>query len=286
MPEIVLVLIRSIAAFFLLFLMARMMGKKQISQLTFFDYCVGITIGSIAATLSVDQNVKIINGLVSLTIWGFFPIILAYLGMKSIIFSKITDGKATILIRNGEVLDKNMKKSLVTINELLMLLREKGTFKVSDVEMAVLETNGELSVMLKSNQQPVTAQTLGVPLEQEHGPAILIMDGKIMKKSLENLGYSKEWLIGEIQKQGAEEVRDVFLAQIDSRGSLYVDLYEDQYTKTEVEERPLLAASLKKIQADLEGFSLQTDDSEAKKLYTEQAAEVQKVLDTILPYLK
>ncbi|MEK4304405.1 DUF421 domain-containing protein [Oceanobacillus sp. FSL K6-0251] len=286
MPEIVLVLIRSIAAFFLLFLMARMMGKKQISQLTFFDYCVGITIGSIAATLSVDQNVKIINGLVSLTIWGFFPIILAYLGMKSIIFSKITDGKATILIRNGEVLDKNMKKSLVTINELLMLLREKGTFKVSDVEMAVLETNGELSVMLKSNQQPVTAQTLGIPLEQEHGPAILIMDGKIMKKSLENLGYSKEWLIGEIQKQGAEEVRDVFLAQIDSRGSLYVDLYEDQYTKTEVEERPLLAASLKKIQADLEGFSLQTDDSEAKKLYTEQAAEVQKVLDTILPYLK
>ncbi|MCL7667425.1 DUF421 domain-containing protein, partial [Klebsiella pneumoniae] len=77
-----------------------------------------------------------------------------------------------------------------------MLLWEKGTFKVSDVEMAVLETNGELSVMLKSNQQPVTAQTLGVPLEQEHGPAILIMDGKIMKKSLENLGYSKEWLIG------------------------------------------------------------------------------------------
>jgi len=286
MPEIVLVLIRSIAAFFLLFLMARMMGKKQISQLTFFDYCVGITIGSIAATLSVDQNVKIINGLVSLIIWGFFPIILAYLGMKSIIFSKITDGKATILIRNGEVLDKNMKKSLITINELLMLLREKGTFKVSDVEMAVLETNGELSVMLKTNQQPVTAQTLGVPLEQEHGPAILIMDGKIMKKSLENLGYSKKWLIGEVQKQGAEEVRDVFLAQIDSRGSLYVDLYEDQYPKTEVEERPLLAASLKKIQADLEGFSFQTDDPEAKKLYAEQAAEVQKVLDTILPYLK
>ncbi|MFD1415607.1 DUF421 domain-containing protein [Oceanobacillus jeddahense] len=286
MPEIVLVLIRSIAAFFLLFLMARMMGKKQISQLTFFDYCVGITIGSIAATLSVDQNVKIINGLVSLIIWGFFPITLAYLGMKSIIFSKITDGKATILIRNGEVLDKNMKKSLITINELLMLLREKGTFKVSDVEMAVLETNGELSVMLKTNQQPVTPQTLGVPLEQEHGPAILIMDGKIMKKSLENLGYSKEWLIGEVQKQGAEEVRDVFLAQIDSRGSLYVDLFEDQYAKTEVEERPLLAASLKKIQADLEGFSFQTDDPEAKKLYAEQAAEVQKVLDMVLPYLK
>ncbi|GIO24341.1 DUF421 domain-containing protein [Oceanobacillus sp. J11TS1] len=99
MPEIVLILIRSIVAFILLFLMARFMGKKQISQLTFFDYCVGITIGSIAATLSVDQNVKIINGLVSLAIWGLFPIILAYLGLKSLVVSKITDGKATILIK-------------------------------------------------------------------------------------------------------------------------------------------------------------------------------------------
>ncbi|WP_245833051.1 YetF domain-containing protein [Oceanobacillus timonensis] len=203
------------------------MGKKQISQLTFFDYCVGITIGSIAATLSVDQNVKIVNGLVSLTIWGFFPIMLAYLGLKSLVFSRITDGKATIVIRNGEVLDKNLRKNLLTINELLMLLREKGAFNVSDVEMAVWETNGELSIMLKTDQQPATPQTLGISMEQGHGPAILIMDGKIMKKSLEHLGYSKEWLAGEIQKQGAEDIKDVFLAQMNSRGSIYVDLYED-----------------------------------------------------------
>lgn len=286
MPEIVLILIRSVAAFFLLLIMARIMGKKQISQLTFFDYCVGITIGSIAATLSVDQNIKIVNGLVSLTIWGVFPIILAYFGMKSIIFSKITDGKATILIRNGEVLDKNLKKNLLTINELLMLLREKGIFKVADVEMAVMETNGELSVMLKTNQQPVTPQVLGIPLEQEHGPAILIMDGKLLKRSLKNLGLSKEWLEGEVQKYGAKDIRDVFLAQIDSRGSIYVDLYDDEDTELPPKERPLLAATLKKIQADLEGFSLQTDNPEAKKLYAQQAAELQKTLDTILPYLK
>ncbi|WP_339228894.1 DUF421 domain-containing protein [Oceanobacillus sp. FSL K6-2867] len=286
MPEIVLILIRSIAAFFLLFFMARVMGKKQISQLTFFDYCVGITIGSIAATMSVDQNVKIVNGLVSLTIWGIFPIILAYFGMKSMIFSKITDGKATILIRDGEVLDKNLKKNLLTINELLMLLREKGTFKVSDVEMAVFETNGELSIMLKTDQQPVTPKTLGITLEKEHGPTVLIIDGKILKKSMEDLGYSKEWLEGEIEKQGAKSIKDVFFAQIDSLGNVYVDLYEDEYSKSVVEERPLLAATLKKVQADLEGFSLETDNPEAKKLYAEQASELQKTLDTILPYLK
>src|SRR5699024_3082368 len=179
MPELILILLRSIVAFLLLFIMARIMGKKQISQLTFFDYCVGITIGSIAATMSVDQNVKALNGMMSLFIWGLFPILLAYLGMKSNAFSNLTDGKAAILIENGNVLERNMKKNLMNINELMLLLREKGIFKLSDVEMAILETNGNLSVMLKTDKQPVDAHMLGIPVEQEHGPTILIMDGKV-----------------------------------------------------------------------------------------------------------
>ncbi|WP_244856963.1 DUF421 domain-containing protein [Oceanobacillus sp. J11TS1] len=167
-----------------------------------------------------------------------------------------------------------------------MLLREKGTFKVSDVEMAVLETNGDLSIMLKTNQQPVTPQTLGIPLEQEHGTTTLIMDGEIMEKSLDNLGCSEEWLKGEIKKQGVRAIEDVFLAQIDSLGTMYVDLYEDQFTKPVTEERSLLATTLKKIQADLEGKSQNTDNPEVKKLYAMQALELKKALDTILPYLK
>lgn len=226
MPEIILILIRSITAFLLLLILTRIMGKKQISHLTFFDYCVGITIGSIAATLSVDQNVKIVNGLVSLTVWGLLPIILAYIGVKSMAFSRVMDGKAIILIRNGEVLYKNLKKSLLTIDELLMLLREKGTFKVADVEMAVFETNGQLSVMLKTNRQPVTPQTMGITIQLEEAPKILIMDGIIQKKSIKDLGYSKEWLEAEVQKYGAKEIKDVFLAQIDSKGTMYVNLYE------------------------------------------------------------
>src|SRR5699024_1947228 len=160
MPELVLIFIRSVIAFLLLLVMARVMGKKQISQLTFFDYCVGITIGSIAATLSIDQNVKAANGLVALFIWGLFPIILAYVSLKSMGFTKLIDGKATILIQNGEILEKNMKKNLLTADELILLLREKGVFNISDVEMAVLETNGQLSVMLKTEKQPVTPQVL------------------------------------------------------------------------------------------------------------------------------
>ena len=286
MPELVLILIRSIVAFLLLLLMTRIMGKKQISQLTFFDYCVGITIGSIAATMSVDQNVKAANGLLALLVWGLFPIILAYASLKSMWFTKMIDGKTTIIIQNGEILEKNMKKNLFTIDDLMLSLREKGAFKVSDVEMAVLETNGKLSVMLKTDQQPVTPHTLGIPVEQEHGPTILIMDGQLLEKGLEARGYSKEWSLGEVQKQGAEDFNKVFLAQIDSRGSVFVDLYESKEKRHIVEERPLLATTLKKIQADLESFSLQTDNPEAKRLYAEQAANLQKTIDSIIPYLK
>lgn len=227
MPELVLILIRSITAFLLLFLMTRIMGKKQISQLTFFDYCVGITIGSIAATMSVDQNVKALNGLMSLFVWGLFPVTLAYLGMKSNTFSKLTDGKAITLIEKGQILEKNMKKSLMNTNELMLLLREKGVFKVSDIEMAVLETNGELSVLLKTDKQPVNANMLGIQVQQEFGPSLLIMDGKLMNKSLESLGYKEEWLLNEIQKHGANKISDVFLAQVDAKGQLYVDLYDE-----------------------------------------------------------
>lgn len=226
MPELILILIRSIAAFLLLFLMTRLMGKKQISQLTFFDYCVGITIGSIAATMSVDQNVKALNGLMSLFVWGLFPILLSFIGMKFNSFSNLTDGKATTLIENGKILEKNMKKNLMNLNELMLLLREKNVFKVSDVEMAILETNGKLSVMLKTDQQPVTAQMLNIPVTQEHGPMILIMDGKMMTKSMNVMGFTAEWLQTEVKKQGAESISDVFLAQIDSKGQLYVDLYD------------------------------------------------------------
>ncbi|WP_087974102.1 YetF domain-containing protein [Oceanobacillus rekensis] len=286
MPELVLILIRSIAAFLLLLLMTRIMGKKQISQLTFFDYCVGITIGSIAATLSVDQNVKIATGLMALLVWGLFPIILAYMSLKSMWFTKMMDGTATIMIQNGKILEKNMKKNLFTIDELMLLLREKGTFKVSDVEMAVLETNGQLSVMLKTDQQPLTPHTLGIPSEPEHGPTILIMDGQLLDKGLKEHGYSKEWLLGEVQKQGAKDFKEVFLAQMDSRGNVYVDKYVDKEKQPIAEERPLLEAPLKKLQADLESLSLKTNNLEANTLSAEEKASLQKTIDLILPYLK
>ncbi len=281
MPEFLLTLIRSIVAFILLLFMARIMGKKQLSQVTFFDYCVGITIGSIAASMSVDQNIKISNGLMALIIWGLFPLILAFAGLKSKTILQLTDGKPSIIIENGEVNEKNLKKNQMAIDELMLLLREKNIFKLSDVEMAVLETNGQLSVMQKAEQQSVTPSTLGMKVEEEYGPTVVIMDGKLLEKGLLALGYSKGWLQDEIKKQGVQDIEDVFLAQLDSKGNVYVDLYDGKAKSSLIPKSSLLVDTLEKVQVDLESYSKQTD-SEARV----QVIYLQKAIRNVIPYIK
>ncbi|RHW37416.1 DUF421 domain-containing protein [Lysinibacillus yapensis] len=236
MSDFLLIIIRSIVAFLLLLFLTRIMGKKQLSQLTFFDYVVGITIGSIAATMSTDKNIQISNGIISLAIWGFFPIVLGIMGMKSRKFLQLTDGRPSILIKNGAVLEESMKKNKIAIDELMMMLREKDVFKLEDIEIAILETNGELSVMKKSDLEPITPKTLGMKVKLEHAPSLLVVDGHILNKNLSILGYSKKWLMKELEKKGAKSLQDVFLAQVDSSGKLFVDVYKDKKVKNHEEQ--------------------------------------------------
>lgn len=287
MPDFILIFIRSFIAFVVLFLLARVMGKKQIAQLTFFDYVVGITIGNLAGTITLDQQTKILNGVYGLIYWTIFLLIVSYITLKSFGFREIAEGSPTVLIENGKILEENLKKARFTYDDLMTKLREKGAFKVSDVELAVLETTGQLSMMKKAANQPVTPQTLGLLVEDEHRPQLVIIDGKLIEKNVKKYGYTKEWLLGEINKQGAKDFKDVFLAQIDSKGNVYVDLYVDDTEElAQIQPRPLLAAQLRKIQADLEGFALQTKNEEAKQLYYEQSQQLQQVINELNPLLK
>lgn len=286
MPELLLIFIRSVLSFVVLLMLARLMGKQQLSQLTFFDYVVGITIGSISAAMAVDQNIKILNGITGLVVWGGFPILLSWISLKSIKFRKITDGKPTIMIENGKIQEKNLKKELMTFEELVQLLRDKDVFRLSDVELAVMEINGQLSVMKKSDFQPVTPKVMGLTVEQEGKPQIVILDGKLNEKSLNKTGYTRQWLLGEVVKQGATDFSDVFIGQIDSSGKVYIDLYQDKLKKPEIKQKPLLKASLKKVEADLESFAAQTNDKKAKVLYQDQAQQVKKILSRVSSFLK
>lgn len=227
MPDVVLILIRSVVAFLTLLVMTRFMGKKQISQMTMFDYVVGITIGSIAAAMSVDQNVTMLDGIVSTLIWGFFTIMLGTLSLKSYRLRKLMEGEPVILVQRGKVLEDNLRKARMDATELLENLRENRVFDLAEVEFAVLEKNGQLSVMKKTDLEPVTPRDLQLDIRLKREPRIVIMDGNVMHRTLTSLGYNEKWLLAKIREAGAKRFSDVFLAQIDQDGQVYVDLFQD-----------------------------------------------------------
>jgi len=232
MPEYVIVIIRAVSALTLLFILTRILGKKQISQLTFFDYAVGISLGAMTGKFVIDTSIPFINGVIGLTVFTALAIIINFGTMKSFKFRDLIESSPSILIKNGQVLEKSLFKNKLTFDDLMMELREKGTFKLAEVELAVLETNGEISVLKQSEYQPLTPKDLEVEVEKEHMPLLIIIDGKLLEERINYLGYTKDWLMDELMKQGAKDFSDVFLAQMDSKGQVYVDLYEDKENTT------------------------------------------------------
>lgn len=287
MTDLPNILWRSLFSFITLLIIARFMGKKQISQFTFFDYIVGITIGNLAGDMSLDlNNTPVQNALIAIIIWGVLPIVVALITTKSLHFRKLINGKPTVLVQNGQIREKSLKRERMTADELMHLLREKDAFHLADVEFAVMETDGKLSVMKTTESQPITPKVQGMLVANEHEPRIVIMDGNVMEHTLISTGNTKEWLLGEVMKQGARDFQDVFLAQVDAKGSVYADLYSDEEKIPEIKARSIAAATLKKVQADLEMFALQTNVPHAKHLYTDEAKQIQQILERVGPYLK
>ena len=167
---------RSVIAIVALFLLTKLMGKRQLSQMTFFEYAVGITIGSLAGIVALDLEGNVYHGLVAMLITALFPIVFEWVALKSKIIRDIVDGKTRILIKDGKVLEDNLKKERMTTEELMEHLRLKDAFKVADVEFALMEASGQVSVLLKKDNQPITPKHLGVQVctrsrtrDRDHG---------------------------------------------------------------------------------------------------------------------
>ncbi|MFS0776720.1 DUF421 domain-containing protein [Neobacillus sp. 3P2-tot-E-2] len=231
MPEYVEVTGRAILSFLVLFTLARILGKKQISHLTFFDYVVGIVIGDMASQIAIDTSMKFVNGLIGLVVYTLLSLILAYGAIKSFKFRDLVESSPSILVKDGKIMEKSLFKHRMTYDDLMNGLREKDAFMIDEVEMAILETNGQISVMKKPEYQSLTPKDIGLKMKADHAPSLIIIDGTLLKKRLGSLGYTKDWLLSEIKKKGANDFEDVFLAQIDSNGSVFVDLYDDKEDK-------------------------------------------------------
>lgn len=226
MPEPLIVFLRGIFAFFSLLILTHFMGKKQISQLTFFDYITGITIGSIAASLTVDLSTQAIPTWTGLLTWTLGTMVLGIITVHSRNWRKRIDGEPTVVIQNGQILESNLEQLNYSIDDLRAQLREANAFNIADVEFAVLEPNGKLSVQMKSQLQPLTPADLQIPTAYKGLATELIMDGHIIGPNLKQLNLSEKWLREQIEGRN-HRIEDVYYAEIDTQGNLYVDLRDD-----------------------------------------------------------
>lgn len=226
--EPLVVVVRSIIAFFTLLILTRLLGKQQISQLTYFDYVAGITIGSLAAALTSDLSTRALPHWIALLTWMALVLAMEWATLKSRPFSKYVDGEPVVVVMNGQIMEDAMRKMRYRASELLEQLRDKGVFDLTQVEFAVLEMNGKLSALKKSQYQPVTPKDLNLPTNYQGLETELIYDGVVIEQNLGQLNLDRRWLDGELRKQGIAHPAEVFLAVLDTSGNLYVDRYKDR----------------------------------------------------------
>lgn len=221
--DIMDIVLRSVISFAFLFLASRFMGKKQITQLNFFDYVVGISIGSIGAAMAVDGDIEYLSGLISLGIYAVLPVAMSLVTLKSIKGRRFFAGTPTILIQHGKILEKNLRKVRMHVHDILEECRIYGVYNLADVEFVILEPSGKLSFQLRSAKQQVKREDLDLPAKPVGLPAIVIIDGVILEKHLKAMKLDHIWLIKELKKQNIESPKEVLLATYGLDGLLYID---------------------------------------------------------------
>ncbi|OIJ10759.1 hypothetical protein BKP37_17295 [Anaerobacillus alkalilacustris] len=284
MPGWVEVILRSIGAVVILIISTRLFLMKSIAQFSFFEATLLLIIGVILAIGSFVISIPVGYSIIALITWLAVIGIVNYLSMKSVSFRNFLHGKGIPVIEDGKVLEDNMKKQRYTTDELLKQLRTKNVFKVADVEYAVLESNGAINVLLKKENQPLTPKDMLIPVAPEKEPQTVVMDGKVMDEALATIGFNRQWLEQELNTLGVA-IENVFLGQVDSYGELTVDLFDDKLKIPEPKQKPMLLASIKKTQADLEIFALQTENEQVKNIFANCANEMDEVLKKIQKYL-
>ncbi|NLI61181.1 MAG: DUF421 domain-containing protein [Clostridiales bacterium] len=213
------VFFRSLILYGVVVLVVRVMGKRQVGELQPFELVIAIMIAELASIPADDVGIPLVKGLVPIFALVFAQVTISYLSLKSERIRGLVCGSPSILIENGVVQQKNLEQLRINLNDLLEQLRGKDIANIDDVEFAILETNGNLTVFPKSEKKTATLEDLGLQGQAESIPITLIMDGHIMRKNMENSGIEIGWLLSQIKEDGLDR-KEVFLAYIDSQGQL------------------------------------------------------------------
>ncbi|ODV57585.1 hypothetical protein BG258_00160 [Lysinibacillus fusiformis] len=218
-------ILRTTLSFFILLILARILGKKQLGQLTFFHYITGITFGSIASEIASQEETPFLDGVISLIWWSALTYLMTIITIKSKKARVLIDDKPTIVVQNGLILESALRKNRLHMDELTMMLREQAIFSVQDIQYALLETNGKLSVLQKTSEQVATKQDVKADVSPPtYLPTEVVSDGQLIKENIVELELTEDWVMKKLKKQNVHSVEDVFFAQVQTNGSLYISL--------------------------------------------------------------
>ncbi|MBO5908572.1 MAG: DUF421 domain-containing protein [Clostridia bacterium] len=223
--EIFKVVLTTLLSVVVLFITAKALGHKQMSQLDFFDYITGITVGSIAAELATELE-EPLRPLIAIIIYGFMTFLLNFITSKLPKSRKFINGSPTIVMNNGKLYRKNLKKAKLDLSEFLVMCRQQGYFNIRDIHTAVFEYNGRLTILPISSKRPVTPEDMKIPVAPEHILTEVIMEGRVLNENLKRRGLDLIWLQKELKLQGVSNQREIFLGLCDANNKLV--LYKNE----------------------------------------------------------
>ncbi|MBO5060506.1 MAG: DUF421 domain-containing protein [Clostridia bacterium] len=217
--EFIKVILTSTLSVVSLFVIAKIMGHKQMAQLDFFDYITGITIGSIAAELATELEAPW-KPLIAMIIYGLVALGLTILAHKFPKTRKYVNGTPTIVMDNGKLYRENMKKAKLELSEFMVLCRQEGYFNINDIETAVFEYNGRITILPKSEKRPLTPEDMNITPEKAEICTEIIMDGRILHENLKRLGLDLTWLDKQLKKQKYDNAKEIYLGICDKNNNL------------------------------------------------------------------
>jgi uncharacterized membrane protein YcaP (DUF421 family) len=218
---VLVVVARTLILYLLVVLIMRIMGKRQIGQLQPFELVIAIMISELASVPMQNTGIPLINGIMPILTLLIAQLTLSFIGIKSTKARAIICGRPSILVEDGKIKEDQLRKEMYTLNDLLEQLRIKNIPNIADVEFAILETNGQLSIIPKSQKRPVSPQDLNIPTQYEGLPLDLVIDGNINYENLKFSGLDTNWLIRKLSGFGINNIKDVLFASLDSEGNLY-----------------------------------------------------------------
>lgn len=225
MVEVLEVIIRSLLSLATLFIATKIIGKKQVSELSLFDYVIGISIGNFAAEISLSNDIQYVNSFVAVMVFGLVSYFVSLWTLKSMRMRRFFLGKPTVLIQDGHIVRKNLRKVRMNVNELLQQCRTNGNFDLNEVEYAIMESNGQISILPKAENKPVTPKDTQLKVDKSFMCANVIIDGKVMINNLINMNKDEAWLTKELKVKGYNDCSGILLATLDPNEKLII--YED-----------------------------------------------------------